>query len=331
MVDLAKDRDFDRMTVYFATDRARLANVYTAQRAGLTYGTAVVSIPHGHQTGVMEEARLRRFQLWPKPERDILMLGVPTALSDVDFFALLDDSIQKSSRKDVLIVIHGFWTSFDEAVRHGAQIKADLRFDGPVVVYTWPSFGEAVKYPADENNAEWTTHHLRNFLEEMQAKAPASAIHVVAHSMGNRILAHALELENGCGGAPKLQLGHVVLAAPDIDASTFQDIATSIVNVSRGVTLYASRHDQALAISERLHEGTRAGDAAQILDIIKINGIEAIDVGENDKSLWGHSYVFENPTVLGDISVVLGCANGAVSRTLTPGRYYILSAFIARP
>jgi esterase/lipase superfamily enzyme len=297
-----------RVTVYYVTDRKPTADkpplspYGTARSKDLAYGTAYVSIPLNHTVGVMEEARKWKFQFSPNAVRDVVFLDHTSMSSPAFYGTMRQQTTAGGMPHSALIVIHGFWTNFDEAVRRAAQVKYDIGFDGPVIVYTWPSYGDGVLYVADENNAEWTVYHFRSFLKDFSREVKGDT-DVIAHSMGNRILAHALEGLTDCANRPPVHLNQVVLAAPDMDRETFCGIAESITGLATRITVYASRHDQALAISRNLHRGSRAGEAGP--EIVLIKNVETIDVGDVDKSFRGHSYVFENETVLTDIRSAL--------------------------
>src|SRR5258707_300248 len=134
------------VTVYYATDRKAIPDKppqspYGVERSkDLIYGTAHVSLPLNHTPGVMEEPRRYKFQFSPSVGRDVVLLDAPVMLQD-DFFKTVQRQTTVGGSHHALIVIHGFWTTFDEAVRRAAQMKKDLAFDGPVVAYTWPSYG----------------------------------------------------------------------------------------------------------------------------------------------------------------------------------------------
>jgi esterase/lipase superfamily enzyme len=296
-----------RVTVYYVTDRKPTADrpplspYGTARSKDVAYGVAHVSIPLNHTIGVMEEARKWKGQFSPNVARDVVFLDY-ASMTDRSFFDAMQHQTTDGGPHSALIVIHGFWTNFDEAIRRAAQVKYDIKFDGPVIIYTWPSYGDGVLYVADENNAEWTVYHFRSFLLEFSREVKANT-DVIAHSMGNRILAHALEGLTDCSGRSPVHLNEVVLAAPDMDRETFCGIAESITGLATRITVYASRHDQALAISRNLHRGSRAGEAGP--EIVLIKNVQTIDVGDVDKSFRGHSYVFENETVLTDIRSAL--------------------------
>ncbi|HEX3070938.1 MAG TPA: alpha/beta fold hydrolase [Thermoanaerobaculia bacterium] len=325
-----------RVTVYYATDRVATADkpplspYGSARSKELAYGAAHVSIPSSHTIGVIEEATKWKFQFSPDVTRDVVFLDTTSMTSDAFFKTMKQQTAASSSSvrsHSALILIHGFWTNFDEAIRRAAQTKYDIGFDGPVIVYTWPSYGDGVFYAADENNAEWTVHHLRLFLSDFSTLVGAQT-DIIAHSMGNRILAHALESEAERCPLPVVHLDQIILAAPDMDRETFLGIAETITPLAKRITVYASRHDQALAISHSLHQGSRAGEAGP--EIVVLPRVETIDVGEVDQSFRGHSYVFENVTVLSDISAALrGKAIGIVrcgfvSQTLQTLSYFTM-------
>lgn len=340
----AKASSFE-VTVYYATDRKAtqpekpLQSPYGAERSkNLTYGTAHVSLPLNHTPGVIEEPRKWKFRSSPRIGRDVVVIDAP-AMSRDDFFATVQQQASAGSSQRALVVIHGFWTTFDEAVRRAAQIKKDLEFGGPVIAYTWPSYGGGIFYWADENNAEWTVQHLRGFLLDLSSEVPAPA-DVIAHSMGNRILAHALESlaanTYSCPTQKTVHLDQVILAAPDIDRDIFCGIADSIKSLANRITVYASRHDQALAISQHLHQSLRAGEGGA--NVVVLSSVDTIDVGDVDRSILGHSYVFENATVLSDIGSALrgdaiGTARcGFISQTLESLPYWVMrGAGIAAP
>jgi esterase/lipase superfamily enzyme len=326
-----------RVTVYYVTDRQATADkpplspYGSARSKDLAYGTAHVSIPPNHTAGVVEEARRWKLQFTPNIARDVVFLDATPMLHREFITTMKQQTAPGSSPAAVshpaLIVIHGFWTNFDEAIRRAAQMKYDIGFDGPVIVYTWPSYGDGILYTADENNAEWTVHHLRDFLSDFSDQVKATT-DVIAHSMGNRILAHALESVAQRCPPVVLHLDQIVLAAPDIDRETFCGIAETITSLAKRITVYASRHDQALAISHSLHRSFRAGEAGT--NIVVLKSVDTIDVGDVDQSFRGHSYVFENATVLLDIASVLrGDAIGTVrcgftSQTLESIPYWVM-------
>src|SRR4029077_13284288 len=65
------------------------------------------------------------------------------ALDETAFFAGLASHLsgRVGSNRDVLLYVHGFNTSYDEARFRLAQVAADARFGGVAVLYTWAAGG----------------------------------------------------------------------------------------------------------------------------------------------------------------------------------------------
>lgn len=157
------------------------------------------------------------------------------------------------------------------------------------------------KYPADEANAEWAQDDLREALERLRRETGATAINVIAHSMGNRVLLRAMKGMTAIPG--RARFNQVVLTAPDDDKDVFRRLVIAMRPLCGHVTLYASSNDRALAASREFHVQPRAGEAGA--GIVIIDGIETIDVSAVDSSLLGHSYVSDNRTVLSDLYCLL--------------------------
>jgi len=297
--------------VHFATDRAFSGYTNPAARFNgdrepaerLRLGVCEVSIPRNHKIGELEEASIFRLELTEDPNKHVVILKT-TLQNAADFY-------RDFGRSEAIVFIHGYANTFSDAVRRAAQIKYDLAFDGPIVAYTWPSRGTLEGYPVDVQNVEWTAPHLQSFLQTIAQKNGSHAVHIIAHSMGTRVLGQAIRSLATVPNAPTFN--QIVLAAPDIDTSIFKrDIAPAMKKVSPHVTLYASSNDQALIASKKVHGYPRAGDSGA--GIVTADGIETIDVTDVDTSLLGHSYVGENRTVLSDLYCALHGLPQAIKR-----------------
>jgi esterase/lipase superfamily enzyme len=86
------------------------------------------------------------------------------------------------------------------------------------------------------------------------SQLPATDIYVVAHSMGNRIVGHALQARADKGKATK-NLRELLLAAPDINADVFRSVIAPKLAAMQGTrtTVYASSSDIALKASKLVH------------------------------------------------------------------------------
>ncbi|HYR29929.1 MAG TPA: alpha/beta fold hydrolase [Thermoanaerobaculia bacterium] len=310
-ITITRQPPYAVVRVHFATDRALSGYTNPAARFNgdrepgerLRLGVSEVSIPRNHKIGALEEASIFRLELTDDPTKHVVILKT-TLQKATDFY-------RDFGKSEAIVFIHGYANTFSDAVRRAAQIKYDLAFDGPIVAYTWPSRGTLEGYPADVQNVEWTAPHLQSFLQTLAQKSGSHAIHVIAHSMGTRVLGQAIKSLANVPNAPTFN--QIVLAAPDIDASIFKrDIAPAMKKISKHVTLYASSNDQALIASKKVHGYPRAGDSGA--GIVTVDGIETIDVTDVDTSLLGHSYVGENRTILSDLYCALRGLPQAIKR-----------------
>ncbi len=95
-------------------------------------------------------------------------------------------------RKEAILFVHGYNTSFEDAARASAQLSYDLGFGGVTAFYSWPSAGHLEDYDWDEDAVEFTVPHLRDFIEILAREGHLDKIHVIAHSMGNRCATKAI-------------------------------------------------------------------------------------------------------------------------------------------
>jgi esterase/lipase superfamily enzyme len=272
---------------------------YSSDRGDLRYGLCEVTIPKDHRLGHLESPSIFHFEFKEDRLKHIVLQRIQEQPAD-EFFASLRDSVRQSSKQEVFVFVHGYNVSFEDAARRTAQLAYDLEFQGVPILYSWPSHGELLSYLADEAAAEWTVPHLRRFLSDVVSHSGATTVHLIAHSMGNRCLAYALgRLQREPHGIPA-SIKEVVFTAPDIDAGTFKDsILPAILRGGTRVTLYASSRDEALKMSNQLHQFARAGEAGDQLAIVP--PMETIDASAVDTSLLGHSYYGDEVSVLSDL------------------------------
>ena len=301
--------------VYFATDRLGDSEITTAShhfgsewnKAGdhLTTGVVTVSIPPGHEEGKVE----RPFHLWSyefreDPAKHVVLTKFDLLDGNTFYGALRGEfAARNDSERDALVFIHGFNVVFDDAAYRTAQIAFDLGFHGVPMMYSWPSQGKLRAYDGDEETTNWSSPHLQAFLERVARESGAKRIHIIAHSMGNRVLTNALL---ALGREPDIQpmFENVIMAAPDVNAYMFLDqLWPGIKRAAKRFTLYASSDDGALRASKRAkgkQDFQRLGEAGP--NIVVLSGLDTIDASGIDTSLLGHSYVDSCQPVLSDLS-----------------------------
>jgi esterase/lipase superfamily enzyme len=309
-----QSQGFATVRVFYGTNRAPTGDLkpalfYGKGRGELQYGYLNVTIPQIHKeaeletqprwaeyTFVLSEASMRR---------RYVLLDQVTPLAKDDFVRALRQQIKDSPSKDLFIFVHGFNNTFEDAARRAAQMAYDLDFDGTPILYSWPSQGFVAAYAADEAAVGISGRKMADFLETVVSQSGAQRIHVLAHSMGNRALIEAMQtyLAKRAPNERQHIFGQIVFTAPDVDRDYFIDAIDSLRGTAERVTLYASDNDHALHYSQFVHGAPRAGTAGGV--IIKLAGLDTIDMSAVPADILGHSYFAANSGAIYDIFRIL--------------------------
>jgi len=297
---------------------------YGGDRGDLTLGVAEVSIPANHTKGTLEAPTIFKLEFEADPFKHVTLLKVQER-AQADFYHELNEFLETAERQQCLVFVHGYNTGFTDAVRRTAQLCHDLKFPGAPVCYTWPSQGTLLGYQTDETNVAWTEADFEKFLLDLRERSGAEAIHIIAHSMGNRAVTETLKNIALSQKHAEPLFGEVVLTAPDVDADHYRrNLADHVKAVSQRVTLYASSNDRALLASEGFHGAPRLGDSGDTLVILPT--METIDVSAVDTSLLGHAYYGSNGSVISDLHELIASASPPSARAfLAPRNLGLLS------
>lgn len=174
--------------------------------------------------------------------------------------------MERNGSNQICIFVHGAADPFDDAALDAAMLAYEKKC--PMVLYSWPSIGKLKKYHVDEGNCEWTQQHFDMFWKDLEAFAAQNPVQItlVAHSMGNRILARGLPVLSGTH-----LVSDVALVSPDIDAEVFQHDVMHFQNDGVAIRLYFSERDKVLSFTQMVYGGYyRLGeDAAAVLNMFK--------------------------------------------------------------
>jgi esterase/lipase superfamily enzyme len=316
--------------LFYVTDRAPDADgglYFSGTRGDLSYGVSQISIPPGHVMGEHEEPSLLKLE-WSNEEGKHINVREVRKLNQEEFTARLGRAIEVSPDSKLMVFVHGYNEEFPDASRMVAQFADDLKFSGPVVLFSWPSQGSLTGYTIDETNAEWAESHFVAMLSALLEQVPVQSIYLVGHSMGNRIVGNAMITLSGDRLESDLMLfREIIMIAPDIDADVFQkDMAPRLARTGIHVTLYASSKDRALMASKAFHGYPRAGDSGEALVVVE--GMETIDASDASGGLIGHSYFAEDRRIMEDIFGLLQTGQradnrfGLEARETGQGRYW---------
>jgi esterase/lipase superfamily enzyme len=275
---------------------------------GTHYSLQMISVPPHHKIGEIERPSFGA----PDPNQHFLVAS-RRDLDDEDAFRnglATHISGRIGSNRDVLLYVHGFNTSYDEARFRLAQIVQDGRFGGVPVLFTWPSSDNLLGYEAARETAAASRDALANVLRDLAQLPDVGRVHILAHSLGTWLTMEALR-ERAIAGSPDLggKLGNVMLAAPDIDLSVFRE-QLGHLDASH-ISVLVSSKDKALSLSSWL-----AGDRPRVgalnphrrADRIALDklGVKVYDLSGESTGFVGHGMYADAPEVVRAIGMQIG-------------------------
>lgn len=297
--------DSRAVNVFVVTNRNIKAKSFgcTDEHFGITsdqnfrVGLCRINVPRNHSTGELKITHEQRdsshdyFKILGQKELNLQLL--------VDFL--------KKSKRSPLIFIHGFNVKHEQAVVRASQIAYDLKYQGPIVLFSWPagagdSFLEdkLIKKTYDNNfkNAQSSVATFKIFVSKLiEAKINPN---ILVHSMGHQVVLPAL-FDLGKEKA-EMPLGEVILNAPDFESEVFVHNIDVLKNISKRVTLYCSYNDKAMFASETVNSNKRLGACSYM------EGIDTINVSLLDNPTFGlgHGYYASRPILTDVFQVLLG-------------------------
>lgn len=313
--------------LFYATDRreTNTNNPQTYWGSDRTYdlklGRCEASIPPKHGRGRLEFPAFGS----PTGDSDVMITGIETPDECDAFIQALRAQVDQSPRRELFLFVHGFYVNFYDAARRTAQIAHDVDFEGPACVYSWPTQGWFLSYFVDAANVEWSEPYLVELLALLVDQSGAEHVHLMAHSMGARLLSRALrDFMQARRATEEPPFDQIVLAAADMDAEIFaRDYARYVAAAGRRVTIYFSAADWALGGSAWLQKYDRLGQSGLTRMPPRLaDRVELIDATAVDKGAYGHIYYGESPRILDDVAQLLAGKSAAERGLPRDGRVY---------
>jgi len=236
--------------------------------------------------------------------------------------ALIRAQMQVSQKREVVVFIHGYKTSFENAVLTANDIYHYTGNYAVPISYTWPSndgfslFG----YFQDRSSSDFTIFHLKEFLRTLMDMPDLDRVHLIAHSLGTDVTTTALRelvIETRAAGInprERFKIENLVLAAPDLDYGvvTQRLIAERIGPAFGRITVYTNANDKALGLSKFLQGGLRFGqllpgqEQNKEVEIFKnVKNVNFINVTGSKQGFFDHGYFTQDPATFSDIITLI--------------------------
>ncbi|MCV9963142.1 alpha/beta hydrolase [Pararhizobium sp. BT-229] len=137
-----------------------------------------------------------------------------------------------ADRKEVVVFIHGYSNSFDDAALTTGEICRSLQNQFVCIVLTWPAGGSGglfFGYNIDRESSEFSVADLKKAIRIIAEAKGVERLHLLAHSRGTDVLASVVQqlaIEAYVSRSSlwqRYKIANAVFFAPDIDL----DVASS--------------------------------------------------------------------------------------------------------
>ncbi|HLJ65227.1 MAG TPA: alpha/beta hydrolase [Stellaceae bacterium] len=259
--------------VYFATNRQKDATAPSG------FGAKIVANDPPAVTYAVAE--VERTMLADESSGQIVRIDdmTPGGWSNKAIAAIL------AAGKNLLVFIHGFDNSFEDAIKRAAYNADWFRASGvaaadtTMLAFTWPSEGKLIAAPphfpsdayfTDQAQAGRSSFHLGYFLDNIdqlriayKQKNPSGRIFLLAHSMGNHALQAAVQWWFQSRSSKDIMFDETILAAADEVDDSFEAHAgarlSNLPYLTNRISIYYSRKDVAMYLSACFNLDARLG------------------------------------------------------------------------
>jgi esterase/lipase superfamily enzyme len=264
------------------------------------------------------------------------------------FVEQLKTLVNKSPRRSLLIVVHGYREAFPSALRKTAFVGHILDIDSPVMLFDWPgNQGSSLRgYRRARNVAMESGIDLAETLKLIVRDVQPEKLWLIANSMGGEVVTRAFShlYQEADFADVEVELEDVILTAPDVSHEEFDNqFKHEITALARNLTVYVSSNDRALVMSRIVNRDPRRGESTLTPDMleetIRITGliksddsrITLVDVTPVNRTRNFHNFSLETPEFFDDLYLRLVNEKDPLSRPIyrvqTPdgANYWVLT------
>lgn len=265
------------------------------------------------------------------PADPCLSPGLPSAIVESPTFLQELSKSLIASEGRIVVFVHGYNVDFREGLSAMREIASRMEFTlrkATPFLFSWNSAGSMSHYTHDEEYSRIGALGLSHTLRALARMSEVSEIHLIAHSMGNRVAVDGLERATW-------MMESEVPVGREVFQNKFRSIGYFAFDLSaeehllktvrihgffprmKGVVFFSDR-DAALKVSKHVHRGVqRGGQAAsgltyceigegpKVLRKVVVPSIDVSVLGPNRKDILGHSYILRSSAVRAHISHLL--------------------------
>jgi esterase/lipase superfamily enzyme len=239
------------------------------------------------------------------------------------FFDDINQLLERSFDKDILIYAHGANSNFYRATAQGAQFFHFTGHNSVVLSFSWPSAENLLKYKTDVAHAKKTVPAFARLVDLLATHTNAKHINILAYSAGAQVVAPGLAMfEDIYPDLPKedlkkkLRIGEVYFASPDTAFKPFAQRYMKFKDIVERTTVNINENDSVLRLSAFQNGMSRLGkpDMSEVteeelnilieasktpqFDILDVSGSEVLDIGGAHDSWYNNTWVSSDVLML---------------------------------
>lgn len=273
--------------------------LYSGERGtAISLNSITVSIPPAQNRKIGKVQWPSRVP--PNPQREFAVLEVGKVASERQAFDWFRKN--RNAKRQALIFVHGYNSTYADAVFRFAQIVHDAGTDAAPILFAWPSRAKVFDYLYDKESANYSRRALEDLILQAAKSPDVGDVTILSHSMGTWLAAEALRGVAMREKSIPAKVRNVVLASPDIDIDVFRRQFIEMGSKRRHFTILTSTRDKALEVSSWLSGGVdRVGGSdlrpyAPLLDQLDVSVIDTSSIASKDPL--GHTAFADSPEII---------------------------------
>ena len=191
-------------------------------------------------------------------EKDVSLDTLTPDLKDL--LNRFNKAIEASPTRDITIYVHGANNNFYRTASQAAQYRHFTGRQAIVVLFSWPSAENILRYGTDVRHIMRTVPTFVRFVKLLAKHTTARKINILAYSAGATLTTKSLALlgkddtqSDRNAYRESLRLGSIYFAAPDTDFDDFVEEYQSYQDIVGSVTVTVNESDSVLGIAREEH------------------------------------------------------------------------------
>lgn len=235
-----------------------------------------------------------------------------------NWLAKLNETLLGFDNRSIMVYVHGANTTVERAAGQASQMAHFSGGNAVIVLFTWPTAENFLKYPSDIRNALGSAPKLVELIGIISDRTTAKTINLFSYSAGATVASQALSLMVQQHPDLLENIGEVYFAAPDVDFADFVDDLGGYVSHVHRVTAAVNLGDSALRLAKVINRASRAGRPdlqelspearTTLMNAATDHGLETVHVDPGvlpGSTSTTHTFWYDDPWVSSDVLAAL--------------------------